>query len=141
VEEKDIESMTADNILEFDIQVMRAMATLYKYHPNKTVLSTEQMLAAPISPTDPEYYKQTATITSTIQWLLQNGFITGTFDERFPAILDAQLPESTLRTLSANEPNAQNHQTLGELAISAASQPGTREESVVAELVVCRLQS
>jgi hypothetical protein len=141
VEEKDIDSMTADNILEFNIQVMRAMAILYKHHPEKTILSTEQMLAAPISPTDPDFYKHAATISGTIQWLFQNGFITGTFDDRFPAILDAQLPESAYQILNANEPNAQNHQTLGELAISAASQPGTREEFVVSELVVRRLQS
>jgi hypothetical protein len=140
MEERDIDSMTADNILEFNIQVMRAMAALYKQHPAVTVLDAEKILASPISPTDPAFYKQTETITGTLQWLFRNGFVTGTFDDQSPAILDAQLSKSACRILSANEPNAQN-QTLGELAVSASLQPGTREESIVAELVVRRLRS
>lgn len=130
--------MTADNILEFNIHVMRAMATLYKQHPDITTLDAEKIIAAPLSYTDLVFYKQTETIASTIQWLSRNGFITGTFNDGFPAILDAQLSDFSWRILSASEPNAYN-QTLGELAVSASSQPGTREEFVVAELVVRRL--
>jgi hypothetical protein len=133
--------MTADNILEFNIQVMRAVAALYKQHPAITVLGSEQILASPISQTDPIFEERMEFVCGTIRWLFRNSFVTGTFDEsvRFPGVFDAQLSASAYRILSANEPNAQNHQTLGELAISAASQPGTREESVTSELVVRRL--
>jgi hypothetical protein len=136
------DAVTADNILEFNIQVMRAIAALYKQHPTVTILGAEQLAATQISPTDQDFEKKMETVSGTLRWLFRNRIITGTFDEgtRFPAIFDAQLSASACHILSTNEPNAQN-QTLGELAISAASQPGTKEESVAAELIARRLRS
>jgi hypothetical protein len=130
-------AVTADNILEFNIQVMRAIAALYKQHPAVTILGAEQLADTQISQTDPDFEKKMETASGTLRWLFRNRIITGTFDEsaRFPAIFDAQLSGSAYQLLSANEPNAQN-QTLGECAVSAAAQSGTQEESRVAELVV-----
>jgi hypothetical protein len=132
--------MTADNILEFNIQVMRAIAALYKQHPAVTILGAEQIAATQIHQTDPDFEKKMDTVSGTLRWLFRNRIVTGTFDEstRFPAIFDAQLSGYAYLLLSANEPNAQN-QTLGEVVISASTQPGTQEESRVAELLVRRL--
>jgi hypothetical protein len=133
--------MTADK-LEFNIQVMRAIAALCEQHPTTIILGSEQILATPIDRTDPAFEERMEFVCGTIRWLFRNGFITGTFDEsvRFAPVFNAQLSASAYQLLSANEPNAQN-QTLGELAISASSQPGTKEESVAAELIVRRLRS
>jgi hypothetical protein len=132
--------MTDDNIFEFNAQVTRAIAALYKAHPTKIDLGAEHILVPPAAKTDADFETRMGFASGTLTWLCRNGLITGELDEtaKFAAIFGAQLSARSYETFIRPESNA-NNQPLGQLAISAISQPGTKEESVVAELVARRL--
>jgi hypothetical protein len=55
-----------------------------------------------------------------------------------PAVLDAQLSPRAYSILRKRDDAIADH-TLGQAAVRAAAEPGSREESVVAELIVRRL--
>jgi hypothetical protein len=74
-----------------------------------------------------------------LSWLFRNGLVTGELNEdRFSIIFGAQLSARSYETFIRPEGHT-NSKPLGQLAISASLQPGTKEESVVAELVARRL--
>ena len=78
--------------------------------------------------------------SGTLTWLFRNGLVTGELNENadFAVIVGAQLSARSYETFIRPEGHT-NSKPLGQLAISASSQPGTKEESVVAELVARRL--
>ena len=79
--------------------------------------------------------------SGTLTWLFRNGLVTGEHklnEDRFSIIFGAQLSARSYETFRRPEGHT-NSKPLGQLAISASLQPGTKEESVVAELVARRL--
>ena len=78
--------------------------------------------------------------SGTLTWLVRNGLVTGELNEtaNLALIVGAQLSARSYETFIRPEGHA-NNKPLGQLAISASLQPGTKEESDVAELVARRL--
>jgi hypothetical protein len=132
--------MIDDNISEFNAQVTRAIAALYKAHPTKINLSADNILVPPAAKTDADYEARMEFASGTITWLYRNGLVTGELDEtsNLSLIVGAQLSARSYETFIRPEGH-DNTRPLGQLAISASSQPGTKEESTVAELVARRL--
>jgi hypothetical protein len=131
--------MVDDNISEFNAQVTRAIAALYKAHPTKIDLGAEHILVPPAAKADADFETRMEFASGTLAWLFRNGLVTGELNEdSFSLIFGAQLSARSYETFIRPEANA-NNRPLGQLAISASSQPGTKEESVVAELVARRL--
>ena len=132
--------MIDDNISEFNAQVTRAIAALYKAHPTKINLGAEHILAPPAAKTDADFEMRMEFSSGTLTWLFRNGLVTGELNESadFAVIVGAQLSARSYETFIRPEGHA-NSKPLGQLAVSASSQPGTKEESVVAELVARRL--
>ena len=131
--------MIDDNISEFNAQVTRAIAALYKAHPTTIDLGAEHILAPPAAKTDADFETRMEFASGTLTWLFRNGLVTGELNEdRFSIIFGAQLSARSYETFIRPEGHT-NSKPLGQLAISASLQPGTKEESVVAELVARRL--
>jgi hypothetical protein len=132
--------MIDDNISEFNAQVTRAIATLYKAHPTKINLGAEHILAPPAAKTDTDFETRMEFATGTLTWLVRNGLVTGDLNEdgNSSLIFGAQLSARSYETFIRPEGHASN-KPLGQLAISASLKPGTKEESDVAELVARRL--
>jgi hypothetical protein len=133
-------AVTTDNIAEFNVIVLRAIAILYKAHPVPVSLAADQLTIPLAKRGEEDYVERMEVVQGTLRWLQDNGFVKGTLDTNitFAPMLSAQLRAFAYRIVSAKEPNAVN-QTLGEAVVNAALQPGSREETVVSELVVRRL--
>ena len=133
--------MIDDSISEFNAQVTRAIAALYKAHPTTIDLGAEHILAPPAAKTDTDFETRMEFASGTLTWLFRNGLVTGELklnEDRFSIIFGAQLSARSYETFIRPEGHT-NSKPLGQLAISASLQPGTKEESVVAELVARRL--
>jgi hypothetical protein len=110
-----------------------------------TVLLAATMLAPPLSRPGhrPGRLPREARMefaSGTLTWLFRNGLVTGELDETSnpSLIFGAQLSARSYETFIRPDGH-DNSRPLGQLAISALSQPGTKEESTVAELVARRL--
>jgi hypothetical protein len=132
--------MVADNShAEFEKQVLRVMAALYKNHPRTVDLGWDITLVPPLDNNDPHFKERAASSEGTILWLSRNNLVKGNLIEGArAAILGAQL---SLRAYSIlrKQDNAIEDPTLGQAAVRAAAEPGSTEESAVAELIVRRL--
>ena len=131
--------MDADNDAEFEKQVLRAISALYAAHPRTIILGSEITLVPPPTKGDPDYEDRMAFSSGTIYWLHRNGIVTGNLTETtYRAILGAQLSTRAyliLRSRDAAVPDS----TLGQAAERCAADPGSRDESAVAELIVRKL--
>jgi hypothetical protein len=131
--------MVADVHAEFDKQVLRVVAALYKSHPRPVDLGWEITLATPPHANDPDFEERAASSDGTLLWLYRNHLVTGNLAQSMHhAILNAQLSPNAYSILRKQD-NAIEDSTLGQAAVRAAAEPGSREESVVAELIVRRL--
>jgi len=131
--------MVADAHAEFEKQVLRIMAALYKTHPRTINLGWDTTLAPCPDKNGPDFEERVTSSDGTILWLFRSGLVVGNLTEStHPAILDAQLSPHAYSILRKQD-NAVTDPTLGQAAVRAAAEPGSREESVVAELIVRRL--
>jgi hypothetical protein len=131
--------MVADAHAEFDKQVLRVVAALYKSHPRTVNLGWETTLVPPPHENDTDFEERAASSDGTILWLFRSGLVVGNLTEStHSAILDAQLSPHAYSILRKQD-NAVTEPTLGQAAVRAAAEPGSREESVVAALIVRRL--
>jgi hypothetical protein len=124
---------------EFEKQVLRIMAALYKSHPRTVNLGWDTTLVPCPHNNDRDFEERVASSDGTILWLYRSGLVTGNLTEStHHAILDAQLSRSAYSILRTKD-NAIDDPTLGQAAVRAAARPGSREESVIAALIVRRL--
>jgi hypothetical protein len=131
--------MVADTHAEFEKQVLRVIAALYKSHPRTVDLGWEITLIPPPHENDPDFEERTASSDGTILWLYRSSLVTGNLAQSIHhAILNAQLSPNAYSILRKQD-NTIEDSTLGHAAVRAAAEPGSREESVVAELIVRRL--
>src|SRR3981081_1286934 len=93
-------AMIDDNISEFNAQVTRAIATLYKAHPTKMDLGAEHILVPPVAKTDSDFEARMEFASGTLTWLYRNGLVTGELNETatFALILGAQLSARSYET-------------------------------------------
>jgi len=131
--------MVADAHAEFEKQVLRIMAALYKTHPRTINLGWDTTLAPCPDKNGPDFEERVTSSDGTILWLYRSGLVMGNLAEgTHHAILNAQLSQHAYSILRKPD-TAIPDPTLGHAAVRAAAEPGSREESVVAELVVLRL--
>jgi hypothetical protein len=135
--------MTQENISLFNVQVLRALAHLYKVHPVSTTVEHSTLLEL----SENEGGGATVELESgaeagTILWLYNQGFIAGDLLKSEPlqgakkaAITNAQLTVTSLQILQAAERNA-NGVPLGEFIVASAFSPS---EATAAELLSRRL--
>jgi hypothetical protein len=132
--------MSADAHAEFEKQVLRVIAALYKSHPRTVGLGWEITLVPPPHENDPDFKERIASSDGTLMWLYRSDSVVGDLTiSTHPAILNAQL-SSRAYSILREEDTAIEDPTLGQAAVRAAAEPGSREESVVAELIVRRLR-
>jgi hypothetical protein len=128
--------MVADIHAEFEKQVLRVMAALYKSHPRIVDLGWEITLVPPPHENDPDFKERIASSDGTLMWLYRNDLVVGDLTKStHPAILSAQLSSRSYSILREKD-NAVEDSTLGQAAVRAAAEAGSREESVVAGLIV-----
>jgi hypothetical protein len=126
--------MAADAHAEFEKQVLRIMAALYKSHPRTINLGWDTTLVPCPDENDLDFEERITSSDGTILLLYRSGLVTGNLAQGIHhAILDAQLSSraySILRKKDNADPS------LGQAAVRAAGEPGSKEESVVAGLIV-----
>jgi hypothetical protein len=132
--------MGAEDIhAEFEKQVLRVIAALYKSHPRTVNLGWEITLFPPPHENDPDFKERTTSSDGTLLWLYRSNLVVGDLTKStHPAILNAQLSSRAYSILREKD-TAIEDATLGQAAVRAAEEPGSREESVVAELIFLRL--
>jgi hypothetical protein len=129
----------ADVHEEFEKQVLRAVAALYKSHPRTVNLGREIILVPPPHKNDPDFEERIASCDGTILWLHRNELVVGNLRESaHPTIINAQLSWHAYSILRKSDP-AIPDPTLGHAAVRVTAEPGSMEEYVVAELIVRRL--
>lgn len=137
--------MTVENIQQFNVQALRALAHLYKSFPTPTVIEHSTLLKPPVEKADGSVVvtldDENGSEAGTILWLHRHDFVEGKLEENKPlqgkhtaALINAQLTPRALRMLQETDPNA--GQVLGEYIMAAAFGP---EESQAAELLGRRL--
>jgi hypothetical protein len=128
--------MVADTHAEFEKQVLRIMAALYKSHPRTINLGWDTTLVPCPDKNDPDFEERVTSSDGTILWLYRSGLVTGNLAQGIHhGILDAQLSTRAYSILRKKD-NAVEDPSLGQAAVRAAGDPGSREESVVAGLIV-----
>jgi hypothetical protein len=128
--------VVADTHAEFGKQVLRVMAALYKSHPRTINLGWDTTLVPCPDENDPDFEERVTSSDGTILWLYRSGLVTGNLAQGIHhGILDAQLSSHAYSILRGND-TAIEDATLGQAAVRAAAEPGSREESVVAGLIV-----
>jgi hypothetical protein len=139
--------MSADAHAEFEKQVLRVIAALYKSHPRTVALGWEITLVPRPHENDPDFKERIASSDGTLMWLYRSDSVVGDLTitastyatiSTHPAILNAQ-PSGRAYSILREDDTAIEDPTLGQAAVRAAAEPGSREESVVAELIVRRL--
>jgi hypothetical protein len=131
--------MDVDAHAEFDKQVLRVVAALYKNHPRPVNLGWDITLVPPPHKNDPDFDERIASSDGTILWLHRSNLVFGNLGQgTHSAILNAHLSPHAYGILRKPD-SAITDPTLGQAAVRAAAGPGSKEESVVAELVVRRL--
>jgi len=128
--------MVADTNAEFEKQVLRIMAALYKSHPRTINLGWDTTLVPCPDKNDPDFEERVTSSDGTILWLYRSGLVTGNLAQGMPhGILNAQLSSRAYSILRKKD-NAIEDPSLGQAVVRAAGEPGSREESVVAGLIV-----
>lgn len=139
--------MPLENIQLFKVQLLRAIAHLYKHFPMPTTIDHATLLKGPEKTGDGSVIVHLeddgGTEGATILWIYNQGFIAGNLQQSNPnegpvsaAVTNAQLSAGALRILQAAEPNA-NGVPLGEFAVMSAFNPS--EETIAADLLFKRL--
>ena len=109
--------MIDDNISEFNAQVTRAIAALYKAHPTKINLGAEHILAPPAAKTDADFETRMEFASGTLTWLVRNGLVTGELNETasLALIVGAQLSARSYETFIRPEGHANKSHSVNSL--------------------------
>jgi hypothetical protein len=125
--------MTADNISEFKLQVLRAVTTLYSAHPKSISLSAVDLLVPPPQRNDADAADRMESAAGTILWLYRNEYVLGEFhgNSNNAFVSSAQLSPGSYSILRAVDQNA--GRVLGDAIVDAISEKNERDLSVLAE--------
>lgn len=119
----------------FNAEVLRAIAILYDNHPKQMTLEFSDL--SEMLPGQPHTREDEAYTQGTFKWLIDNGFINGTWHENICELSYGQLTALTWGILQRNDTNT-SVQPLGE-AVSQGAKLGPDQMSRIAELLMRRL--
>jgi hypothetical protein len=126
--------MALSNIEQFQIDVLRAIAALYKSHP-QTIDLDNSILSGNPPGTRPMPDHPTA--HGSLKWMIDNGIVRGNFQESRPMngpgfgiVIGAQLTASALRTLQKPELEAAGT-VLGEFIVLSENTPSEQRAAQV----------